>query len=211
MKSAEAQHRPRGFTLLEMMLSVAVFILLVTSAFSLVGATSELMAEISEVQNRSALRLRFVETCRVAFESMNQASSLEFHWADSGRGAANTYLSLVGAPAAFDFGVNLRDEIERVVIAAEIRPDGFIRSRVYYMTTADFEEARTSDFTEIRSPYLDLVPRMRQLSWFFYDARTGNWEPNLEGEFPTSLVKLVIQNEGDVTPLQSVFYFVNEG
>lgn len=59
-----------AFTLLEMMLSVAVFVILVTSAFSLVGATTELMTEVSEVQNEAAERMRFVETCRVGFESM---------------------------------------------------------------------------------------------------------------------------------------------
>ena len=47
-----------AFTLLEMMLSVAVFVLLVTSAFSLVGATTELMTEVSEVQAESAQSLR---------------------------------------------------------------------------------------------------------------------------------------------------------
>jgi len=45
--------RRKAFTLLEMMLSVAVFVLLVTSAFSLVGATSELMTEVSEAQNEA--------------------------------------------------------------------------------------------------------------------------------------------------------------
>ncbi|MEM9017754.1 MAG: prepilin-type N-terminal cleavage/methylation domain-containing protein, partial [Verrucomicrobiota bacterium] len=55
-----------GFTLLEMMLSVGVFILLITAAFSLVGATSELMTEVSEAQNQAAIRIRVVETVREA-------------------------------------------------------------------------------------------------------------------------------------------------
>jgi prepilin-type N-terminal cleavage/methylation domain-containing protein len=74
--------RDHAFTLLEMMLSVAVFVILVTSAFSLVGATTELMSEVSEVQNEAAERMRFLETCRVAFESMTGKSALEFYYFD---------------------------------------------------------------------------------------------------------------------------------
>ena len=69
-------HARKAFTLLEMMLSVAVFVLLLTSAFSLVGATTELMYEVSEVQTQSAQRLRFVESCRAAFESLSSTSSV---------------------------------------------------------------------------------------------------------------------------------------
>src|SRR5688572_10298774 len=97
--------RRQAFTLLEMMLSVAVFVLLITSAFSLVGATTELMTEVSEEQNAAAQRMRFVETCRVAFESMSGNSNLEFYYLDRG-GRFDTYLTLVNAPEAFDFGVN---------------------------------------------------------------------------------------------------------
>ena len=198
-----------GFTLLEMSLSVAVFLLLVTSAFSLVGATTELMTEISAVQNRASVRLRFLDSCRAAFESMNENSSLEFDYAPGRNGGTDVYLSLVDAPAAFDFGANFRDEIERVVIAAERRPDGGVRSRVYYMTAEDFEDARRSEFSEIRSPYVDLLPRMLWFEWFFYNERTGEWEVEPDGNSPTSLVRLKIQNDGDLTPLTTTFFLVN--
>lgn len=199
-----------GFTLLELMLSVAVFLLLMTAAFSLVGATSELMTEVSESQNASAVRIRFVEVCRTAFENTTDISSLEFRYEERSKGT-DTFLSLVNTPSAFDFGVNLQDEIDRVVIAAEIRPDGFIRSGIYYMTALDFEEAQQNSFERIQAPYIELVPRMRQLTWRFYNARTREWEPTLDGGIDPSLVELTIQIEGDAAPLRSVFFFVGKG
>ncbi len=141
-----------AFTLLEMMLSVAVFVLLVTSAFTLVGATTELMTEVSEVQNEAAQRMRLVETCRVAFESMSGNSALEFYYFDRGGGRFDTYLTLVNAPEAFDFGVNCRDEIRRVVLAAEIQPTGFIRSGVYYMTISTSRRRRRTTSSATRLP-----------------------------------------------------------
>lgn len=211
MESCLPTPRRRGFTLLEMMLSVAVFTMLITSAFALIGAVSELMSEVSETQNAAAVRLRFIEACRTAFESTGPNSNFEFHYEDRGGDKFDTYLSLIKAPAAFDFGINLRDEIERVVIAAEIRPDGFIRSRVYYMTAVDHEEALQNSFTDIRSPYVELVPRMRQLSWRFYDDRNREWLPTPEGVGETNLVELTVQTDTDATPLRSVFYFAAGG
>lgn len=80
----------RGFTILELMLSIAVFVVLVTSAFSLLVATTELIAEISELEAESANQLRFVETCRFAFEEMTAESGIEFDYVEralSGRRA----------------------------------------------------------------------------------------------------------------------------
>lgn len=206
METAAQSNRSPGFTLLEMILSISIFLLLMTAAFSLVGATSELMTEVSEVQNASAVRLRFMQACRTAFESADYNSSLEFHYTDSEK--VNTYLSLVNTPSAFDFGVNLEDEIDRVVLAAEFLPDGFLRSRVYYMTAFDWEEAEQSGFTDIRAPFVELVPRMSQLSWSFYNQRTEEWLPTLDGSFEPLLIKLKIRIVGDAVPLESAFYFI---
>jgi type II secretory pathway pseudopilin PulG len=198
-----------AFTLLEMMLSVAVFVLLVTSAFSLVGATAELMTEVSEAQNAASRRQRFVESCRLAFESLNARSSVEFHYFDRGGGRYDTYLALANAPEAFDFGVNSRDEITRVALAAEIQPSGFIRCGVYYMTDLDFEEARKNDFLRNEAAYVELIPRMRRLTWRFYDAQAQEWKDTLDGSIRSNLLEMTFQIEGGTPPLRSVFWHVN--
>jgi prepilin-type N-terminal cleavage/methylation domain-containing protein len=202
------RERRKAFTLLEMMLSVAVFVLLVTSAFSLVGATSELMTEVSEAQNEAAERMRFIETCRVAFESMSANSALEFHYFDRG-GRFDTYLTLVNAPEAFDFGVNSRDEIRRVVLAAEIQSTGFIRSGVYYLTDLAFEEAQKTEFQNIDAPYIELIPRMRQLSWRFFDPLSREWKQTLDGNLRTNLVELTFQIDAGSPAMRSVYWHLN--
>ncbi len=202
------RERRKAFTLLEMMLSVAVFVLLVTSAFSLVGATSELMTEVSEAQNEAAERMRFIETCRVAFESMSGNSALEFHYFDRG-GRFDTYLTIVNAPEAFDFGVNSRDEIRRVVLAAEIQSTGFIRSGVYYLTDLAFEEAQKTEFQNIDAPYIELIPRMRQLSWRFFDPLSREWKQTLDGNLRTNLVELTFQIDAGSPAMRSVYWHLN--
>lgn len=201
----------KAFTLLEMMLSVAVFVLLVTSAFSLVGATSELMTEVSEVQNEAAQRMRFIEVCRAAFESMTGNSSLEFHYFDRSGGRFDTYLALVDAPDAFDFGANTQDEIRRVVLAAEIQSGGYIRTRVYYMDDLSFDAAKKSDFQQHDAPHVELIPRMRQLSWRFYDPLTREWKQTLDGNLKSNLVELTFQIDASSPPMRSVYWHLNGG
>ncbi len=201
----------RAFTLLEMMLSVAVFVLLVTSAFTLVGATTELMTEVSDTQNASARRLRFLETCRVAFETMSAESNLEFHYRDRGAGRFDTYLAFVDSPDAFDFGMNTRDEITRVVLAAEIQSAGFIRTGVYYLDEIDFEEAEKNDFqlSSLDAPYVELIGRMRQLSWRFYDPLAREWKQTLDGNLRTNLAELTFQIDQATPPIRGVFWHLN--
>ncbi len=204
------RHRPssRGFTLLEMMLSVAVFVLLVTAAFSLVGATTEMMTEVSDAQNSAATRMRLIETCRVAFESLTKDSSLEFEYRQRGNGQYDTYLIFVNAPDAFDFGLNTGEEIRRVVFASEIQPSGFIRSGIYYLDDLAYEDAKKNDFELFRLdlPFVELIPRMRQLSWRFYDPISRNWKQTLDGNIQTNLAEITFQIDAQTTPLRSVFW-----
>jgi len=205
----QLQRERRGFTILEMMLSIAVFLLLATSAFALVGATTELMTEISEAQNDSFVEQQFLGSVRTAFESMSARSSLEFAYVNRGNSSFDTYLSFVGAPRAFDFGVNLRDEIERVILAAETRPDGFFRTGVYYMSKENFDLAREKDFSDLADvPYVELIPRMSQCTWQFFDNTIRKWRPNLDQGIHPSLIELVFQIEGRTSPLRTVFWRV---
>lgn len=199
----------KGFTLLEMMLSIGVFLLLVASAFSIVGATTELMTEVSETQERSSLRQRFITACRNSFEAATSESSLEFKYYDRGGNSQDTYLTLSKAPGAFDLGSNREDHITHVVLASEIRSDGLIRSGVYYLNDADYEVAKTTGFKDLEASYIELVPRMRQVTWRFYDEQRSEWVPTLDGDFNAYLIELTIQTLEDSQPLRTVFFCLN--
>lgn len=200
----------RGFTILELMLSIAVFVVLVTSAFSLLVATTELIAEISELDEESANQLRFVETCRFAFEEMTAESVVEFDYVERTDGRFDTYLSLVDTPAAFDFGANAQNQISRVVLAAETRPDGFKRSGVYYFTSDEWEEARKEGFADFQVPYVQLLPRLSQLDWEFYDPANLEWKDSLDVPFSPSMVRMTLKTENQEKALESVFWFLSK-
>mgnify|MGYP000871630859 CR=1 FL=1 len=198
-----------GFTILEMMLSIAVFLLLATSAFALVGATTELMTEISDAQNDSSLEQQFIGSVRTAFESMSARSFLEFAVIDRGNSSPDTYLSFFETPRAFEFGVDLRDDVEIAILAAEARPDGFFRLGVYYMDAVEFARAHEEKFTDFSDiPYVELLPRMSQCSWQFYDNTARVWRPDFVQGARPSLIELVFQIEGRPHPLRSVFWCI---
>ncbi|MEM6280205.1 MAG: prepilin-type N-terminal cleavage/methylation domain-containing protein [Verrucomicrobiota bacterium] len=195
-----------GFTLLEVMLSIAIFLLLITSAFSIVGASTDLITEVAEVQSESAVSLRFVESCRAAFESTNRNSFLEFRHYPRGSEKEDTYLVFWDTPGAFDIGVQESLPIERTVLAAEFQPDGFLRTRVYYLTLTEYENAERIDFAEIEGTYIDLIPRLRQLEWQFFNETTQRWENNMDIPFRNSLVRLILRVEGASSPLETTFF-----
>lgn len=205
-KLAGTTGRRPGFTLLETMLAIGVFLLLITGALVLVGATTELVAEVSEAESESALRLGLIESTRLAFEQMGPGSALEFDYIDRGGGRYDTYLSFVATPGAFDFGANREDDVERVALAAEIQADGFIRSGLYYFAAEEWERAEEAGFRDLEAAYLELLPRMTQLSWRFHDQNAGEWRNTLDGRFPNSLVELTIRTEGQAEPLRAVFW-----
>lgn len=195
-----------GFSLMEILLAIMAFSLLLGGIFSLVSGTSQLMSDLSASREKIAMRERFVETLRQAFEGLSTSSSLEFDYVERG-GNYDTYLSFVEAPAAFNFGWNSRDRIERVIIGAEIQPSGFIECSVFYLTAEEFIRAKQNEFAKMDDfPHLDLVPRMRQLSWKFYDSDAQIWEQTRGDNIRSSLTELVFRIDGDPEASRSVFW-----
>ena len=198
-----------GFTLIEMTIAMGAFAILIGGIFALVGGTAELMDEIGDNRERQALQNRFVETMRINFEELPHDATLEFDYVDRA-GSFDTYLSLVGAANAFDFGFTVQEELERVIIAAEIQRVGsvdFIRCRIYYMTEDEFRRAKEVEFGNMdQYPFVELVPRMRQLSWKFFDADARLWQPTLEGNLRSSLTEMIVRFEGDKVATRAVLW-----
>lgn len=195
-----------GFTLLELIIAMSAFIILIGGIFALVGSTVELMQEIEESRSSEVTRIRFIESIRHNLEELPPDASLEFDYVERGS-SYNTYLSLVNAPHAFDFGFNTRDKIERVLIASEVQKNGFIRCGIYYLTAEEFILAKEDDFIKMGEyPYVELVPRMRQVSWQFYSTDDRLWEQTIEANSSSSLTELLTRFEGENVPTRSVFW-----
>jgi len=200
------RNRRAAFTLLELIVAMSAFIILIGGVFALVGGSVELMEEIEDSRNRDVIRIRFIEAIRHNLEEMPPNAELEFDYVDKS-GNYNTYLSLVNAPHAFDFGFGDSDQLERVIIASEIQTDGFIRCGIYYLTAEDFVQAKENNFLKMTEyPYVELVPRMRQVSWQFYSSDQKEWEQTIEANSTSSLTELLVQFEGDSTPTRSIFW-----
>jgi len=199
----QAAHR--AFSLLELMTALAVFLLLAAGVFVLVAGTSQLFEDVARHQDRSSLREKFVESLRVNFEELPAEARLEFDYVAAGS-TYHTYLSIIDAPRAFDFGFDEFDEVERVLIAAEIQSDGFIRAGLYYLSADQFRSASERGFSRIEGPFVELIPRLRQLSWQFFDEGAGVWRQTLEGDYRHSLVEMKVRFPEDSEPHRHVFW-----
>lgn len=198
----------KGFTLLEMMLSIAVFIVLITSAFSVVNATTEMITELSEAQNRATLKRNFMQTCEVAFDSMDLNSDLEFVRFDMTSESANTYLAWINTPGAFDVAIESASENPVRVLASEIQSDGFIRCGIYFLEEEDWLDFKQKKPLPPDTPYVELLPRAQRLTWRFRrpeDRDSKEWQNALTREEKSSLVELIFDLGEGGDPVRKVF------
>ncbi|MCB1085929.1 MAG: prepilin-type N-terminal cleavage/methylation domain-containing protein [Verrucomicrobiae bacterium] len=195
----------KGFTLLELSISIAVLAILAIGIFSLTAGSAELMDELQQFQDREAQKRRFVELCRDNFENLPPAARIEFDYKDRG-GHYDTYLSFVDAPSAFGFG-SMRPDMKRVILAAEIDSSGFARSALYYLDAEQDRQYLRQGLDSLRLRPIPLLRRLKQITWRFYDPRSQQWREVLEqGAAQPPLVELTLAVDGDAEPIRSVFW-----
>jgi len=198
--------RAKGFSILEMLLSVAIFSILMTAGLGMVGSQAELAAEIRELQDESSTRLQFVETCRKNLELLDVDSQIAFDIYDRGSDRADTYLSLIQTPGIFAAGLEQHDRIDRVVLATESNKSGFARVGVYYLSEEEYLRAKEVDFVGLDQVYVELLPQVSRLTWRFFHPTRKSWEAFIDRRSPPTMIELTIRTEPTSATMRSVFW-----
>lgn len=192
----------RGFTLFEMVVVVAIFVLLAGGIYATVNAAVRASATLSE-ENLQVQRLNaFVALLRRTFH--NLPATAQFSGgvrAEGGDGFPEIVLR--DAPGVFAWGIG-GPSSGTVLLTARPRLGGG-REMALLLLPGSLGEMERRDALE-RGAWLRLLPDLRSVQWRFYDETQQDWvEEWLEGNRPP-LVELNLQLLGEEVPRKYVFW-----
>ncbi len=157
----------RGFTLLEMILSVLLTGILATAAFSLTNGAIQMGAEVSEDQRRTLEIQRCLEIFRDNFESLPGSARLELLAEDTGTESLSE-LRLYDVPEAFrPGGILLRSDAVSI-IAEETEDEESTELLLRYDTFGEGED-------DVESRYLPLMGGLAEVGWRIFSPLDEDW------------------------------------
>lgn len=167
-----------GFTLLEMIVALSMFVLLIGGVYSIAQSTLELTDSISLAQDRTMIRQNFIEFMRRSFRTLPGEAEVRLSVKQKG-GTYVPTLNIVNGGSSFTPGSSLPPDTS-VDIYAEERPGGYLRVAVRVLDAKQTQSIRSNQPVRYASdqtmvPLLDNVSRFE---WRFFDASTNRWENN---------------------------------
>ncbi len=162
--TASRENRQRGFTLVEVLVAIAIFILLAGGIFSAVSVTTTASAEVSTSQLETARMDAFQTFLRTLFLNLPAESVMEVRIRqEAGRGDV-VELLMWPAPEIADFGSGERPS-DGLAVAAQ--PDGNGNFTISLTNFDASEEPARRDAELIDSNWLPILPDIRTLRWRF--------------------------------------------
>jgi prepilin-type N-terminal cleavage/methylation domain-containing protein len=194
-----------GFTLLEMIVALSMFVLLIGGVYSIAQSTLELTDSISLAQDRSLIRQNFIEFMRRSFRTLPGEAEVRLTVKQKG-GTYVPTLNIVNGGSSFTPGLSLAPDTS-VDVYAEERPGGYLRVTLRVLDVKQTQAMRNNQqvrYTtdQITLPLLDNVSRFE---WKFYDAATSRWENNWKQARRPILAEMNLQLD-DGFQSRSVFW-----
>jgi prepilin-type N-terminal cleavage/methylation domain-containing protein len=192
----------RGFTLFEMVVVVAIFVLLAGGIYATVNAAVRATATLSE-ENLQIQRLNaFVALLRKTFH--NLPATAQFSGgvrAEGGDGFPEIVLR--DAPGVFAWGIG-GPSAGTALLTARPRLGGG-REIALMLLPGSLSEMERRDALE-RGAWLRLMPDVRSVQWRFYDEAQQDWvEEWAEGNRPP-LIELNLEMLGEDVARKYVFW-----
>ena len=166
----------RGFTLLEMLVALSAFVLLMGGIFTIANSTMELGNDLAVAQDRSRIRLNFIEFLRRSFRSL--PGEAELRLAVQARGG--TYLpnlNIVNGGSSFPPGAALPPDTS-VDLFAEERPGGYLRVGIRLLDSNQTQSLRSGQPVRYarNQEVLPLLDNVSRFEWRIYDGASNRWE-----------------------------------
>lgn len=192
----------RGFTLFEMVVVVAIFVLLAGGIYATVNAAVRATATLTE-ENLQIQRLNaFVSLLRRTFHNLPATAIFSAGVREEG-GDGFAEISLRDAPGVFAWGMG-GPAAGTVLLSARKRLGGG-REMSLLLLPGSLGEMERRDALE-RGAWLRLLPDLRDVQWRFYDEQQQEWVDEWpEGNRPP-LLELNLQLLGEEIPRKFVFW-----
>ncbi len=197
----------RGFTLLEIIIALSIFLIIIAGIFAISKGTMELSQDLTQTQERSMIRQNFIEFLRNSFRRLPGDGEVTL-MVESQRGTYVPTISVFNGGDAFSPGPSLPPDSSAELFAQEV-PGGYLRVGLRLLPADETNGLRSG--LKKRRPVakddqvLPLIDKVGRFEWKFQDAATGKWENNWKGPARPLFAELIFAlDDGVVT--RSVFW-----
>jgi type II secretion system protein J len=179
-----------GYLLLEVLLALAILCIVVVMIFQIVQATLRVTSDINFLAVQQERVDGVSELLRRNFVMMPQRTQFQTR-------TQNNQLELIFRNAPFHFTwTGAEAQFGTVVLSARSQPDGRL-SLAVLQEVATGADSYLDGGKDRKGDWIPIVRDIEQLSWRFFDSRTGNWSNDWrDGSSKPSLVELTYKLSG---------------
>lgn len=198
--------RHNAFTLIEVVLSLAITGLLLAGVFAVAQAATSMADEVAGSQERAMLGQSFTGLLRRTFEQVPGNAKVELKLTSQGTGGAvESDIVFRDYPLAFAWA-GVEAGAKTVIFRTQPDARGALAARVVYLTEEQAEayDDNKLNLADENVAGLTLVTGLRFCQWYFWDDRTEEWveewDPQKFANRRPSLVNLYMKfyNEDSV-------------
>ena len=199
-----------GFTLLEMVVALAVFVIIIAGVFAIAQGSMELSTDMRVSQERSMIRQNFIEFLRESFRRLPGDADITLE-VQAARGSYVPTLSVFNGGDAFTPGPAIGPDASVDLFANEM-PGGYLRVGLRMVDADETSQRRNAQGLAPQrrkggpnDVVLPLIDRVGRFEWQFYDAQQQKWVNTWKGPGRPLFAELKFAlDDGDVS--RSVFW-----
>jgi prepilin-type N-terminal cleavage/methylation domain-containing protein len=197
-----ANRHQAGFTLLEMMITLTVFLILAAAVFGLLTGTLQSAATLQDNQGRSDQLSSLYAFIKTKLTQMPARSTISSYLRGDGDGLVQN-------------GIIFGNTNLATAIDAKIQPNGYYILRLTSFASSasadQSQDARQSLATSVTTddPTLSwtlLISDVKTLDWKFQDVNLAQWLDTWSSNTTPNLVEFTLQGAGDLQPTTMDFW-----
>lgn len=175
--------RRTAFTLIEMVVALAVFVIVIAGVFAIANGSMELSADLTQTQERSMIRQNFIDFLRNSFRRIPGDAEISLA-VENQRGTYVPTITVFNGGEAFSPGPSLPPESSVELYAQEML-GGYLRVGLRLLDDKQTNAVRSGN--RKRPPIskddvvLPLIEKVQRFEWEFLNVSTGKWENNWKG------------------------------
>lgn len=194
MKSGSAISRRNGFTLLELVIAIALMGLLVGMVMRTSNASLQIANTVVETQNQEMLQQAFIDMLENRFSSLPGNTRFDAKYEDNGKQYLST-ITLQKVPLSFSWG-NQERVAKAVELATVRRRSGFLdvvlryyENEVLEDTTGVADSNRSTLLSNEPFAEIVLLQDLAYFEWNFLDGSNLEWryDWDLQGRLPLQI------------------------